>query len=166
MDILVVEKDIIEPNLAISKYELDTECIQQSQLFMEAGAKYVEAAEQRDIAKLEMETVWAELDKNMREAAAERKEKMTEGAIENSIQRHPSYQAAHLHYIHKKAQADYAEIRKRAFEQRKSMLELVCKLYLSEYFSDINVKGGKLSQEIELETIKKEVAKGGRRKIE
>lgn len=149
-------------DLEIDKFNLDNECITQPELYASYSDMAISSAEERDLARLEMETLEATLDEKIRLEYRDRGEKVTEKVVETSILRNTDYIEAQLKYIKKKTEAAKLDAMRQAFEQRKSMLEMVCRLFLGEYYSDISVKDkGKVSEKIALETIKE----GLRRKV-
>lgn len=141
--------------LAIDRFSLDQECVEQSQKFADAATDAVDLAEERDKQKLTVDQLYATLYEKVRTEAITAGDKITEARIDAKITLDPAYQDAQLKYISLKANASRADVTKTAFEQRKSMLELTCKLFLSEYFSDVSVKVGvDTSKAIETEAIK------------
>lgn len=143
----------------IDKFSLDECCIQQPQLFQEAADEASYVAEQRDLSKIDMETTFADLDIEFRKKASERGEKLTDKAIESLINSDKSYIAAKEEYIHARKVAAEADNKKTAYEQRKSMLEYIIRLYLSEYYSDVETRPDVLSKGIMTSRIKKELYK-------
>lgn len=149
--------------LKIDKYSLDEECIHQPELYSDVALEAVKAAEERDMKKFEMERKYAELDRTYRLAG----EKQSNPQIDAAVTRDPSYQEAQIEYLRTKAIAAEKDVYRTAFEQRKTMLELVCRLFLADYFSDVSVKvGNKVSREKMTDAIEKEVAKAIARKHE
>ena len=148
--------DIVEK---ISKFDLDDDCIRQPQLFQEAADEATEAAEQRDLAKLDMETTLAELDLGFRKSALERGDKVTDKTVESLVNNDERYIKVKEDYIHSRMLASLADNKKTAYEQRKSMLEYVIRLYLSEYYSDVESNPDALSKKIAAGSIKKTLYK-------
>ena len=138
----------------IDKYNLDECCIQQPQLFQDAADEASERAEERDLAKVDMDTTYAELDGEIRKG-----DKKTEKEIESLINSDDMYIEAKKNYVEARKLASLADNLKTAYEQRKSMLEYTIRLFLSEYYSDVDSKPDNLSRSIGASKIKKELYK-------
>jgi hypothetical protein len=143
----------------IDKFALDEDCIRQPQLFQEAADEATNAAEQRDLAKLDMETTLAELDLTFRREASGKGERLTDKAIESLVNNDERYIKSKEDFIHTKMLASLADNKKTAYEQRKSMLEYIIRLYLSEYYSDVESNPDVLSRKIAAGGIKKTLYK-------
>ena len=131
-----------EEQLKISKFDLDTECCLQPGLFAEWAEKSVEAHDQRDRAKLKVEQIYAMIDNEIRKQASERGEKITEKQIESRIILDSRYIQAQEEYLKYSKDAATLLVARQAFEQRKGMIEMVCRLFMSEYFSEVSAKTG------------------------
>lgn len=123
-------KDII-----IDEYNLEKEWLRQPSLFLKysqaaeiAGAKYRKLKDDLEIIK-------ASLYKTTKQKMIEDGEKVTEGAVNNAIITNKEYMED-LN-IMQEAQHDFNMLSAavKAFDQRKSALENLVKLYLSGYFS-------------------------------
>lgn len=146
----------VEP---IDKYNLDTACMEQVQLFQDAADRASDLAELRDLAKITMETIYAELDGKIRKEGVEKGEKITDKSIEAIINRNPDYIEAKKSYIEARTKASKANNEKSGYKERKSLLEYMIRLYLSSYYSDVETRPEVLSRKMGAEKIKKELYK-------
>lgn len=142
-----LEKDVE----TIDKYNLDEECIKQPQLYWEAAKLAADLAEKRDAAKIDMEVLYGELFESLKNSKASDK------TVEAMILSNPAYIEARRYFVKCKADAYKASALEGGYEQRKYMLEYIIKLYLSEYFSEVNSKMDTLSKSISARKIKEEL---------
>jgi len=127
--------------LNIDKFNLDQECIEQAQKYLEYAEEAVETAKVRNEASVRLDELRAQTELRIRNEALGAGVKVTEGIIASRVEVDGDYLVAQLELVQLKANAAKAEAKREAMEQRKSMLEWVCRLYLSEYYSDAVVKG-------------------------
>lgn len=132
-------------HLKIDKYALDEEVIKQPSLYAFYAEQYPLALERRDLTKLHMEELYAELDGIIRTGAASSGAKITEKAIEQKILLDKDYADIQREYIVAVAEANNMGIIKMAFEHRKDCIEMLIKLYLSGYFSEVEIRSQEAS---------------------
>ena len=122
-------------DLKIDENALDREFIMQPSKYMEYAEKAAQADSERKKAKEKLELTLAKLDMHAREHAKEEGEKVTEKVIDGRVKMTENYQDA----IKEVREADYhynvliAAVR--AFDQRKTALENLVRLYIGGYFS-------------------------------
>ena len=124
---------------------MDQDCIEQPQLFQDAADKATSLATDRDLAKVDLETEYAQLDQKYRKGAMDRGEKITDKTVDSLINGTASYIEQKKNYIIMKTLAYHADNEKTAYEQRKSMLEYIIRLFLSDYYSDVDTSHEKAS---------------------
>jgi len=127
-------------DLEINKHALDDECLRQPMLFAKYSELYTEAIHQRDVAKRKIEEVYSRLDSKYRSQFIEKGAKFTEKVIETLVNSDEGYRQVYKEYLETKKTSETFGNLKESFHQKKSMLELMCKLYLSNYYADIEVK--------------------------
>lgn len=109
-------------DVAINKADLDSAFINQASLYAHYGRIYSEMMMQEQKAKLNVEVVYATLDKDFRDDAAISKTKVTESQIESYIKSSPAYIAAVKNHIEAKGLERIAYANLGAFAQRRDML--------------------------------------------
>ena len=124
-----------ESDLKIDENALDREFIMQPSKYMEYAKKAAQADSERKKAKESLELTLAKLDKHAREKAAENGEKVTEKVIDGRVKMADDYQDALAEV--RDAEYSYSVLigAVRAFDQRKTALENLVKLYIGGYFS-------------------------------
>lgn len=120
--------------LRIDKMNLDEEAINQPMLYMEVSEMYVQRAADRDALKENLAVVDAALDKELRVKMTKDLEKFTEAMVKAAIQGHKKHVAAFEAYSDAKEQSDFLAALKESFQQRKSMLQELVSLHISNYF--------------------------------
>jgi len=122
-------------DLKIDENALDREFIMQPSKYMEYAKKAAQADSERKKAKESLELTLAKLDKHAREKAAENGEKVTEKVIDGRVKMADDYQDALAEV--RDAEYSYSVLigAVRAFDQRKTALENLVKLYIGGYFS-------------------------------
>jgi hypothetical protein len=127
--------DELEAALKIDEYNLDDNIIKQPELFRMVSEKYKMEVSRRDAAKQALNEALAEADAEIREAAADSKERVMEADIKSQIQLHRSVRAAKddLHVL--TSSTGQWESLEKAYEQRMKALDLLVRLHGSQYFS-------------------------------
>jgi hypothetical protein len=136
--------DTLRAQLQIDKDDLDTCLVEQPDLYYHVAEAYVMAVAKRDEAKLNMEQVTAELDKQFRQAAAEAEEKLTEAALSRKLTASPRMQTLEKDYLLYRVEADKWQALKEAFQQRSFMLRELVAVYvrrMGDLSLDREVKG-------------------------
>lgn len=130
------EKELnYEEDLSIDHNALDVEFLLQPQLFMKYSEMAADARLEVDRAKELLDVVRAECDQEIRENANREASKVTEAFINNQIVLHPRYREAaeNLNILRHKLEILLSAVK--AFDQRKSSLENLVKLYQGSYFA-------------------------------
>jgi hypothetical protein len=127
--------DELEAALKIDEFDLDNCIIKQPELFRMVSEKYKLEVSKRDAAKQALNEALAEADAEIREAAADSKERVMESDIKSQVQLHRSVRAAKddLHTL--AMSTGQWEALEKAFEQRMKALDLLVRLHGSQYFS-------------------------------
>jgi len=139
----------LKNSLQIDRDDLDTCLVQQPGLFYHVAEQYSLAVSQRDEAKLALEEKTAELDKQVREAAVQADEKLTEAGIQNRLRTMPKIKELQRDHLELRTQADSLLALKEAYMQRSYMLKELVALQLSQ-FHGLAVERGSTSARHEL----------------
>lgn len=118
----IINKEELRENLAFDEASLDTAMQEQASLFFYYSAKAAGALKQMEVAKNRMELVYAQVDKRVRDEAAENGRKVTEKVIEAEVLASEEYQAAKLDYIDAKTVNELVKNVPEAFKQKRDML--------------------------------------------
>lgn len=128
----------------IDKYDLDNEWLGQAAKFIYWGEQESNAEYEKDRIKEKVDLTRAELSTQIREDPKKfGLEKVTEGAINEIILQNKKFQEVNGDYIEAVKTAKILTIAKKGFEQRKTALEELVKLYLNGYWSDPKSKIGR-----------------------
>lgn len=131
----------LEAALRIDEYHLERECQIQAEMFYRVAQKGTLAISKRDAAKQALAEVEAELDSEIRRDAEVAGDKITEPAIKNKIKLERRYQRASAELQKLSTEVgDLAALRE-SYDHRKEMLKLMVKLYLANYFGEIEERG-------------------------
>lgn len=119
-------------DVSLDRYDLDNEAERQSSLYLHWSQKVAKARRDRDRAKLDYESRRAELGVTIR-ASAEKK--LTNDQVTDQLDAHLELRQLRKDWI--EADYEYNELEGActALEQKKSMIELLTKLQLNNYFS-------------------------------
>lgn len=125
------QKDII-----IDENALDIEWLEQPRMMLNYAQHATTLENKLNFTKNALEIVKAEIDKDIR-SNPEKFDivKVTETVVQNTILTQPIYQEALSEYLEIKYEYDMAKVAVRAFEQRKTALENLVKLYGAQYFA-------------------------------
>ena len=125
------EKDIV-----IDENALDIEWLDQPKLMLKYTRNSAKMRMLVDKAKQDLDIAKAEADKRIRKRPEKfGLEKITEAAVMNAILIEEGYQEAYALYLEAKYESDMASGAVIAFEQRKSALENMVRLYNGNYFA-------------------------------
>ena len=125
-----------EEEILIDVDALDLEWLEQPQLMLKYTKHQAETRKRMDFAKERLELVKAELDKSIRSNPGDYGiVKVTESVVQNTIILSDDYQVAMKDYLDIKYEYDIASGVVRSFEQRKSALENLVRLFGQEYFA-------------------------------
>lgn len=136
-----------DKDIRIDETALDVEWLEQPMLMRKYGQYQAETRQAMSLAKERLEYIKAKLDREIRsDPDAYGLPKTTEGAISGAITLHEDYQDAMKDYIDAQYENDVAIAAVKAFEQRKTSLENLVRLYGQQYFAGPSVPRD-LSQE-------------------
>jgi len=128
----------------IDKYDLDNEWLNQAEKFIHWGEQEAQAEYEKDRIKEKVDLTRAELSTSIREEPKKYGlEKVTEAAINEIILQSKKFQDINGEYIEAVKTAKILTIAKKGFEQRKTALEELVKLYLNGYWADPRSKSAK-----------------------
>ena len=128
--------------LRIDKHSLDTELIEQSELYYIACEQHVIAVGYRETAKEEQKRVAADLYVVCRKRLAkEDGGRVTEARINAEVELHPKFVKARDEYLAAGRESDLWLALKEAMMQRSYALKDLCGLFMSNYFQDNSVRG-------------------------
>lgn len=122
-------------DLSINPDRLSDEWRRQPGLFMRYAEQAALARKKADIAKEALDVTDARLNMEIR-AEYEGGKKPTEDAIKSEVLASVDHRAASRKYLDAKHEADLMSLAVRAFDQRKSALENLVRLFGMEYFAD------------------------------
>lgn len=125
------QKDII-----IDETSLDVEWLEQPRLMLKYAQHASKMRMELDKTKQDLDICKATCDKEIRSNPEKFEiEKITETAIANAILIHPDYKKDYETYLTAKYECDMAQAAVNAFEQRKSALENLVRLFGQQYFA-------------------------------
>lgn len=153
-----------ENDLKINKHDLDNEWINQPFLQMKYVRLAAEAETKMRKKKEHLEITKASLYLQIRAMKETTKQKVTEAILDAEIKTSPEYSNVFEEYL------ETLEIYKilsgavEAFQQRKSSLENMVKLYLNNYFSHPKQEKEKEFEKVQKDNLNKKLVKNKRRK--
>ena len=129
-----------EKDIEIDGEALDQEWLGQSALYLKYSRHYADMTKRMDESKQNLDIAKAEADKRIRKNPENYGiDKITEAVVMNSILIEEGYKDAYDEYLSAKYEVDMARAAVSAFEQRKSALENLVRLFGQNYFSGPNV---------------------------
>jgi hypothetical protein len=117
------ETSEVRSKLRIDDDDLDQCLVEQPEYFYQAAERATSAGAERDGLELELKELKAQLDSDIRKAAEQREEKLTETALVNRIVTLPKVKELQRKVLDAKRQADDAVNLKEAFVQRSYALK-------------------------------------------
>lgn len=126
-------------DIEINEFDLESEWITHSSLYMHYSGILAEAIANKDDAKLKMEWIAAKIDLDVRKNWSNEKydlEKLTEGAIKNITMTNGNYLKAYRKYNHCVKIVNSLTGVKTAFEHRKHALSNLVSLQISGFNSE------------------------------
>lgn len=150
--------------LQIDKNDLDLCLVEQPEVYYHVSEELVKANAHRDAAKLELEELQAQKDKEIRENALKLEEKLTETAIQNKLRTLPVIKEAQADFLEKRQTADQWSALKEAFSQRSFMLRELVALVIAQRH-DLAMEGGSGQARGNLATSNREEAGKIRRRV-
>lgn len=129
-------------DLAVDKYRLDEELIQQPQKFMDYVELYADAAGEKDDALDHLDITKAQIEDLVRTSPEEfgLDENPKEAAIKSAIVKHPKVRRANKELRKCKKTLKILEGAKQSFEQRKTMLSKLVDLKIGGFYSEVKVR--------------------------
>lgn len=125
-------------DLKVDCNSLDFECIDQPRRFMKWSEKFARAIKDRDTAKKAASLLRSDTSMDIRSRPeAYHLEKVTEGGVQATLESLDTVKEADDEVIEANYIMNVMAGAKDAFEQRRSMLESLIKLYISGYFSQV-----------------------------
>ena len=150
-----------EKEVEINPNALDIEWLQQPSLFLKYSEAAAEARRDLDLAKERLDVIRAQIDKEIREDPEKfGVKKITEAVVSNTIVVQEKYRQVYQEYVDLKYQADLLTRVVSAFDQRKSALENLVRLYGQSYFA-----GPQEPRDLGMEWEKKIKERSAQRKI-
>jgi hypothetical protein len=127
--------DELEDGLAIDKFNLDDDIIQQPELYRIVSQRYELEVSKRDAAKQTLTEVEANIDAEIRNDAAKHNERITENDIKSQVAIHREVLAAKqdLHVLSQSV--GQLKGLEKAYDHRMKALDLLVRLHGSQYFS-------------------------------
>jgi hypothetical protein len=133
--------DTFRANLAIDPDDLNRCLEEQSSFYYDVAQEFALCSAERDQIKLERDEAMADLDKQIRAAAAAAQEKVTEDTVKNRVSTSPKVKDLNRRFLDAKAEADAWGVMKEAFQQRSFMLRELVALALAQLYN-LNVERG------------------------
>lgn len=121
--------------LVIDKLNLDEHLEQQPQLNSDISDAYEDAVRRRDTLKHDMEIAHAELDEQLRKAAVEAGEKLTEAALKQKITLIPRMRKLEKQMIDLNLEVGQWAGRRDSSRQRNDAMKAMSQLFASNYFA-------------------------------
>ncbi len=132
----MVDQINYEQDVNIDERALDVEWLKQADLMRKYATHAADTKKDMDEAKERLETGKAKIEMGVRQDPKEYGlEKVTEGAIQSTIQLQEEYQKLNQGYINAKYENDVAVAVVRAIDQKKTALENLVKLLGVSYFA-------------------------------
>lgn len=131
----------LEAALRIDEHSLESECRDQAVMYYNVARMGTLATSHRDEAKKNLAEIEAELDAYLRRSAETSGERITEAAIKSGIKLDKKYQRAATELAKLSTEVGNLSALERSYDHRKEMLKLMVKLYLANYFGEIEERG-------------------------
>jgi hypothetical protein len=136
--------------LSFSKYYLDDAAEDQPEKFDRWNQKYIDALSEKEIAQRDLKNKKSELDSRARELGSLGETdllesemrlygKLTESSIANAIEVHPEVIKLKVAFSNAKHLTDVYEGAVEAFQQRRTMIKELERLFVTGYFGDVDV---------------------------
>jgi hypothetical protein len=115
----------LRDQLRIDDTDLDEELVRQPELNHQVAEAHALATARHDAIKLELEEVQVELDKKLREEAADNEAKLTETALKNALRLAPEVKRLKRELLTLSADVDWWDALRDSYKQRSRMLERI-----------------------------------------
>lgn len=116
----------IEKDLVVRVEKIDEEIVSQGALVFWYGTKMVEAMNEAELAKLEVDRIYAVKREQYRKL--ENGDKMTEGRLNALVEKDEDYIKIRKEYIEKNTKAVFWKIVYEGIKQKKDLLEMIVQL--------------------------------------
>lgn len=127
--------------LHIDRNKLDDEIEKQNEIYLMVAENHIEAINKRDSIKHKMDTEWSKIFVDVKSDG-----KPSDTLAKSIVESDPIYVNLYDEYLEAKKDADTWYAMRDAWEKRASMLKELCGLYISGYFGNFEMKGGKVSE--------------------
>lgn len=131
----------LQQALMIDEHDLERECRDQAVMFYNVSELNTLAQSRRDEAKQKLAEIEAEVDSDIRYDAEVAGERVTEPAIKSQIKLNKRYQKAARELKILQIEVGKLSGLERSYDHRKEMLKLLVRLYLANYFGEIEERG-------------------------
>jgi hypothetical protein len=135
----------LEDALRIREDELERDCEEQAEMFYHVARASAEAVSRRDWAKQALSELESELDAKIRHQADVAGDRITESAVKAQIKLEKRYQRAAAEVAKLNTEVGRLVALRESYDHRKEMLKLMVRLYLANYFSDIEVRSTEMN---------------------
>lgn len=131
----MTEETSYKEDIKIDKFALDFAWEQQPTLFLKWAERHIQALQEQDRAKEQLDLKRAELDKAIRSNPKNfgLPERVTEGAISNTILQQDEYRQALDKFHEAKEYTGIMSIAREAMVHKKKALEMLAQLWLGKY---------------------------------
>lgn len=127
--------------LHIDRNKLDDEIEKQNEIYLMVAENHIEAINKRDKFKHNVDVIWSELFVDVKSDG-----KPSDTLAKSLVESNTKYIESYHDYLEAKLEADKWYAMRDAWEKRASMLKELCGLYISGYFGNFEMKGGKVSE--------------------
>lgn len=156
-------REQLERRIKINKNDLDTELVEQADLYYNAGIDYVQKMSEAAYLSELGDKVRAKLDQAVRESHADDEKKPTETAIKAEIDAHPDWRKHVSKALEANKARDFAQALKEAYQQRSYALKDLAALYMAQYYSTDSVtENNKHAREANLRSKRREALKAAK----
>lgn len=145
-----IDSKRVMEELSFDETRINDAIIKQASLFYYYAMKWVEANNELNAVKLDLEMLEAELYDEYRKKLEGNGGKVTEGMIESAVKRDIRYEDLSKRYLALKKEVEEWNVVKEAFKQRKDMIEAMVNILMS-------VRSGEKPIGVEAEVIRKKV---------
>ena len=146
----------LEDKLKIDQHALDIALREHPDLFYQVASELALAISNRDEAKQDLDQIEAQVDSELRRAAAISEDKVTEKAIESNKNTDKRVIAANDKFLEERYNAAKWTALKDAYEQRSYALSKLVDLFLANYYSSNEDKktGGPALRDVRSQQVK------------
>ena len=133
----------LNADMKVDKYELDDECARQACVYTKWALLSALASKERDWRQKELDELNAILDNEIRTDPGKFGiSDIKENAVKSVIAKDPGIMGLKADVIEATAYAKFFNSATSACDQKKTMLRMLGDLWISEYYSDVQIKKG------------------------